>query len=133
MLKAGLDLIFRPKVVVAKKSMYKEINTSFIKTKEQHSVQLKLKQAYIRVNCVSKRKVQKIKITSIGPNQGLAWSSDSSLWGNQVQKIKITSVGQNQCLAWSSDSSLWGNQVQKIKITSVRQYQGLAWSSDSSL
>ena len=26
-----------------KKSMYKEINTSFIKTKEQHSVQLKLK------------------------------------------------------------------------------------------
>ena len=60
MLKAGLDLIFKPKVVVAKKrGMYKEINTSFIKTKEQHNVQLKLKQAHIRVNCVSKRKVQK--------------------------------------------------------------------------
>ena len=23
-----------------------------------------------------------------GQNQGLAWSSDSSLWGNQVQKVK---------------------------------------------
>ena len=59
MLKAGLDLIFKPKVVVAKKSIYKEINTSFIKAKEQYNVQLKLKQAHIRVNCVSKRKVQK--------------------------------------------------------------------------
>ena len=49
-----------------------------------------------------------------GQNQGLAWSSDSSLWGNQVQKIKITSIGQNQGLVWSSDPSLWGNQVQKF-------------------
>ena len=39
--------------------MYKEINTSFIKTKEQPNVQLKLKQAHIRANCISKRKVQK--------------------------------------------------------------------------
>ena len=50
-----------------------------------------------------------------GQNQGLAWFSDSSLWGNQVQKIKITSFGQNQGLAWSSDSSLRGNQVKKKK------------------
>ena len=77
-----------------------------------------------------------------GQNQGLAWSSDSSLWGNQVQKVKnhkfwteprpcmvlglkpmgkpstkiliFTSSGQNQGLVWSSDSSLWGNQVQKF-------------------
>ena len=27
------------------------------------------------------------------------------------KKKKITSSGQNQGLAWSSDSSLWGNQV----------------------
>ena len=47
-----------------------------------------------------------------GQNQGLAWSLDSSLWGNQVQKRKkITSFGQNQGLAWSSDSGLWGNQL----------------------
>ena len=26
-------------------------------------------------------------ITSSGQNQGLVWSSDSSLWGNQVQKF----------------------------------------------
>ena len=49
-------------VVVEEKSMYKEINTSFIKTKEQPNVQLKLKQAHIRVNCVSKREVQENKI-----------------------------------------------------------------------
>ena len=46
-----------------------------------------------------------------GQNLGLAWSSDSSLWGNQVQKIKIAGVGQNLGLAWSSDSSLCGNQL----------------------
>ena len=73
MLKAGLDLIFRPKVVVAKKNMYKEINTSFIKTKEQHSVQLKLKQAYIRVNCVSKRKVQKSEDDAEEISQRRGW------------------------------------------------------------
>ena len=51
------------------------------------------------------------KIISFGQNQGLAWSSDSSLWENQVHKRNLTSFGQNQGLAWSSDSSLWGNQV----------------------
>ena len=60
----------------------------------------------------TKKKI--IIITSFGQNQGLVWSSDSSLWGNQVQKIIIiTSFGQNQGLVWSSDSSLWGNQVKK--------------------
>ena len=73
MLKAGLDLIFRPKVVVAKKGMYKEINTSFIKTKEQHNVQLKLKQAHIRVNCVSKRKVQKSEDDAEEVSQRRGW------------------------------------------------------------
>ena len=39
-LRASLDLIFMYKVAVAeKKSMYKEINTSFIKAKEQYNVQ----------------------------------------------------------------------------------------------
>ena len=31
-------------------------------------------------------------------------------YGNQVRE-KIISFGQNQGLAWSTDSSLWGNQV----------------------
>ena len=66
-------------------------------------------------------------------NQGLVWSSDSSLWGNQLKKKIITSFGQNQGLVWSSDSSLWGNQLQKIIITNFGQNQGLVWSSDSSL
>ena len=57
--KGRLRLNIQTQSGCCKKSMYKEINTSFIKTKEQHIVQLKLKQAYIRVNCVSKRKVQK--------------------------------------------------------------------------
>ena len=52
-------------------------------------------------------------------NQGLVWSSDSSLWRNQLKKKIITSFGQNQGLVWSSDSSLWGNQLKKkIIITS---------------
>ena len=39
-LKAGLDLMFMHKVVVAEeKSVYKEMNTSFIKTNEQYNVQ----------------------------------------------------------------------------------------------
>src|SRR6266571_4963006 len=68
-----------------------------------------------RIQAYGETKYKKEKITSFGQNQGLAWSSDSSLWGNQVQKINLTSFGQNQGLAWSSDSSLWGNQVQKRK------------------
>ena len=31
-------------------------------------------------------------ITSFGQNQGLVWSSDSSLWGNQVQKFLLLQV-----------------------------------------
>ena len=31
-------------------------------------------------------------ITSFGQNQGLIWSSDSSLWGNQVQKFLLLQV-----------------------------------------
>ena len=71
---------------------------------------------------------------SFGQNQDIAWSSDSSLWGNQVLKKvldrtkvlhgprtqtyeetnylkKKLSFGQNQGIAWSSDSNLWGNQL----------------------
>ena len=83
--------------------------------------------------CVRKINKYKRKTTSFGQNQGLAWSSDSSLWGNQVLKRKTTSFGQNQGLAWSSDSSLWGNQLLKRKHTSFGQNQSLAWPSDSSL
>ena len=41
-----------------------------------------------RTQAYGETKYKKIKITSVGQNQGLAWSSDSSLWGNQVQKNK---------------------------------------------
>ena len=58
---------------------------------------------------------KKKKTTSFGQNQGLVWSLDSRLWGNQVLKEKTASFGQNQGLVWSSDSSIWGNQVIKEK------------------
>src|SRR6266568_2502798 len=58
------------------------------------------------------------KTTSFGQNQGLVWSSDSSLWGNQILRSKTTSFGQNQGLVWSSNSNLWGNQLlgQKLQV-----------------
>ena len=56
-----------------------------------------------------------------GQNQGLAWSSDSSLWGNQVLK---KSFGHNQGLAWSSDSSLCGNQVLKKVLDRTKALHG---------
>ena len=37
---------------------------------------------------MEKPSTYKKKSISFGQNQGLAWSSDSSLWGNQVQKKK---------------------------------------------
>ena len=75
------------------------------------------------------------KILSFGQNQGIAWSSDSNLWGSQLLKEnskfwiepryymvlglkpmgklttlrKTISFGQNQGIAWSSDSNLRGN------------------------
>ena len=81
---------------------------------------------------------QQRNLTSSGQNQGLAWSSDSSLWGNQVQKrnligfgteprhcmvlgpklmgkpttwMRKPGFGQNQGITWSSDPSQWGNQL----------------------
>ena len=54
------------------------------------------------------------KNISFGQNLGLAWSSDSSLWGNQVhkkKKKKHISFRQNPGVAKSSDSSLLGNQL----------------------
>ena len=51
---------------------------------------------------------------SFGQNQGIAWSSDLNLWGNQRLK-EILSFGQNQGIAWFSDSNLWGNQLLKEK------------------
>uniref|UniRef100_A0A7N2MHA8 Reverse transcriptase zinc-binding domain-containing protein n=1 Tax=Quercus lobata TaxID=97700 RepID=A0A7N2MHA8_QUELO len=48
--------------------------------------------AYIRKT----NKYKKTNLISFGQNQGLAWSSDSNLWGNQVQEMKIKSFGQNQ-------------------------------------
>ena len=72
------------------------------------------------------RNINKCKrnLTSFGQNQGLAWSSDSSLWGNQVQNRNLTSFGQNQGLAWSSDSSLWGNQVLKKVLDRTKALHG---------
>ena len=73
---------------------------------------------------------------SFGQNQGIAWSSDSNLWGNQLLKkakfwtesryctvlglkpmgkptTQKLSFGQNQGIAWSSNSNLWGNKLFK--------------------
>ena len=50
------------------------------------------------------------KIISFGQNQGIVWSSDSNLRGDQLLKENLR-FGQNQGLAWSSDSNLWGNQL----------------------
>ena len=102
-------------------------------------------------------------ITSSGQNQGLVWSSDPSLWGNQLQNffyyykfwteprpcmvlglkpmgkpstkiLIITSFGQNQGLVWSSDPSLWENQLQNFFIIiSFGRNQGVVLSSDLSL
>ena len=55
-----------------------------------------------------------LKILSFGQNQGVAWSSDSNLWGNQP--LKKLSFGQNQGVAWSSDSNLWGNQLLRYQV-----------------
>ena len=78
---------------------------------------------------------------SFGQNQGIVWSTDSNLWGNQLlgwenwvldrttvvygprtQTYGETkyldgklSFGQNQGIVWSSDSSLWGNQLLRWK------------------
>ena len=99
---------------------------------------------------------------SLGQNQGLAWSSDSSLWGNQVQKRKnykfwteprscmvlgLKSMGKpstkkkKKSQVLDRTKALHGPRTQaygetkykKEKITSFGQNQGLAWSSDSSL
>ena len=51
------------------------------------------------------------KYLSFGQNQGIAWFSDSNLWGNQL--LKKLSFGQNQGIAWSLDSNLWENQLLK--------------------
>ena len=56
------------------------------------------------------------KIPSFGQNQGIAWSSDLNLWGNQLLK-KNLSFGQNQDIAWSSNSNLWGNQLLKENLS----------------
>ena len=48
---------------------------------------------------------------SFGQKQGIAWSSDSNLWGNQL--LKNLSFGQDQDIAWSLDSNLWENQLLK--------------------
>ena len=62
------------------------------------------------------RKPTTSKNISFGQNQGLAWSSDSNLRGNQLIK-KNLSFGQNQGLVWTSDSNLWGNQLLKENIS----------------
>ena len=37
-------------------------------------------------------------LTSFGQNQGIAWSSDSSLWGNQVQKESLKVLDRTKAL-----------------------------------
>ena len=43
------------------------------------------------------------KTTSFGQNQGLVWSSDSSLWENQLLRRNNTSFGHNLDVMWPLD------------------------------
>ena len=74
------------------------------------------------------------KNISLGQNLGLAWSSDSSLWGNQVHKRKSISPKQNPGFAKSSDSGFLGNQLlgwrsfsaqilEKVKASVLRRWR----------
>ena len=49
--------------------------------------------------------MRKAKITSFGQNQGLVWSSDSSLWRNQLLRTKNTSSVHNPDVVWPSGST----------------------------
>ena len=55
------------------------------------------------------------KNSSLGQNLSLAWSSDSSLRGNQAHKIKSTSPKQNPGFAKSSGSSFLGKSTARMK------------------
>ena len=105
------------------------------KTKVLHGPQT---QTYGETNYLSK--------SSFEQNQGIAWSSDSNLWGNQLLKNQVldrtkvlhgprtqtygetnylskSSFGQNQGIAWFSDSNLWENQLLiKIKFLTELRY-----------
>ena len=91
-------------------------------------------QAYGEINYLRKTK-------GFGRNQGIVWTSDSSLWGNQlpVKNTKVLdrtralygprtqaygetnylrenkSFVQNRGIVWSSDSCQWGNQLPENK------------------
>ena len=45
------------------------------------------------------------KIMGFGQNQGIAWTSDSNLWGNQLLEENL-GFGKDQGIAWSSESDL---------------------------
>ena len=60
------------------------------------------------------------KKLSTRQNQGLAWSSDSNLWGNQLlPKKKKKSIRQNQGLARSSNSNPRGSIHQRLNTFSL--------------
>ena len=63
--------------------------TKYKKEKKKSQVLYRTKALYgPRTQAYGETKYKKEKITSFGRNQGLAWSSDLSLWGNQVlQKV----------------------------------------------
>ena len=45
------------------------------------------------------------KSTSFGQNQGLAWSSDSSLWGNQLPRRDNAGFGYDLDVIWPLEST----------------------------
>src|SRR6266705_3043121 len=87
-----------------------------------------------RTQAYGETKYKKGNLTSFGQNQGLAWSSDSSLWGNQVQKKEILQVlDRTKALHGPRTQAYGETKYKKGNLTSFGQNQGLAWSSDSSL
>ena len=96
-----------------------------------------------------------LSILSFGQNQGIAWSSDSNLWGNQLfikikfwteprycMVLRLKPIGkpttyQNQVLdrtkvLHSSRTQTYGETNYLLEL-SFGQNQCIAWSSDSNL
>ena len=96
--------------------------------------------AYIRnINESTKKKRN---LTSFGQNQGLAWSSDSSLWGNQVHKnsykfwteprpcmvLRLKPMGKPNTMAYKPQDPSEGNSLLTSRVNPL-----IAWVPWSTL
>ena len=80
---------------------------------------------------MGKPSTQKKKLQVLDKTKALHGPRTQAYGETKYSKEKTTSFGQNQGLAWSSDSSLWGNQVLKRKTTSYRHDLNVIWPLES--